>query len=120
MLFGYLVTHRKKCVDCGGEGVVMHPDWIQYFQENPNWVENPPSDPDEQEWWGKHGWQVETGGLRAGQGYPPEEIRCSSCDGRGIIETEVSLHDALQEVASPSIAETIERNADAGRYGGGG
>lgn len=84
----FLVTARVKCPKCGGSGVVAHPGWLEYWNDEGNRSAQPTTYEQDLEWFKSHGWDVD-------DRLPPEQIECGECDGMGHIEKAVSLREAL-------------------------
>jgi hypothetical protein len=98
----FYVTEEVKCPECAGRGVVTHPAWELYYEEN-----------------GEHGILDEEGHLDVsldvawfqtqGYDYPPdEEVPCWVCEGEGTIRREVDLAAALDALTNEIIAELVE------------
>ena len=81
----YIVTKQVKCSACNGVGVVGHPDWDAYWRKYP---EDSPSLEIIRAFFSECGHDA----------IPPEEIKCLECEGSGIIESEVSLSEALADL----------------------
>ena len=80
----YYVTKREKCPECDG-GVTNHPDWIAYWGSHFPDIKAPR---ETARWFCKRGHHT----------LPPEEIKCLECNGTGIVESEVSLSEALADL----------------------
>jgi len=57
----------RRCERCGGAGWIIHPAWVDFFDEEPS---------EELPWWWDRGYDQP----------PPEEVVCPDCDGAGYIE----------------------------------
>jgi hypothetical protein len=89
----FFVLKRDICPECKGKKWFTHPDWIAFG----DWYESQDPKPNrEQEttWWQEHGWWNEQ---------PPEEYQCSTCEGKGEIEQEFNLKDAIAIIEEQKI-----------------
>jgi hypothetical protein len=83
----YFVLKRDVCPECKGEKWFTHPDWLAFGQWFETFDQNHKPTPEQETiWWREHGWWNEL---------PPEEYQCSTCDGKGEVEEEVNLREAL-------------------------
>ena len=82
----YYVEAEEICQWCGGTGVIQHPAWALYWEENHG--KSLPTPEDDERWFREWGWDE----------IPNEEIQCSNCDGAGVVRHRVSLAEALKDL----------------------
>lgn len=61
----------QKCVSCNGSGTVKHTAWRQFYA-SPYHIAMEPEN-----------FFVRKGFIKRGDPLPPEEVKCSLCNGRG-------------------------------------
>jgi DnaJ-class molecular chaperone len=79
---------KHKCQECDGEGVVSHPAWQQFFEEDAERKRQTGEYATQEqceEWFRKHGYYK----------LPPEEPKCIECNGQGEIEKWMPLKEVL-------------------------
>ena len=84
----FFVLKREVCPECQGRKWLSHPAWLEFGE----WYESQEPAPNEAQgkiWWQEHGWWGEL---------PPEEYQCSTCEGKGMVEQEVDLMQALDKL----------------------
>jgi len=92
----YLVRKVEICPVCHGERTIINADWQRINQENSEWMEargiKTFTDEAMDDWNRRIKEQWPYGDL------PPEEETCGECEGNGVIESWVSLADALRDL----------------------
>ena len=93
----YTVTCSKKCNRCNGEGMIINPVHENMETHVRKWTKknSPVLLADQKtvadEWFRKHHFDCDNK-------WPPARIICRKCSGDGILITEVSLEEALQDM----------------------
>lgn len=89
----YLIKKIEFCEACKGAGMVQHPAWVEYWKENAEKTLQMTAEQD-RKWFEDHGWYSTSGDMKI-DGTPDEEVFCGECEGKGHIESEVDLLEAV-------------------------
>jgi len=79
---------RQPCSTCNSSGLVIHPQWEQFWRENATVPERGDTGKRSLAYFRALGFETP----------PPEEIVCDTCDGRGHTGTDRPLDDVIQNL----------------------
>lgn len=97
----YRITKIEDCKACEGRGIVQHPAWEEYWNDNGSNV-NHMTRSDDIKWFRDHNW-IEAPGYKNtcdSDGVPHEEMLCRACNGDQVVESQVDLLPVFIEFLS--------------------
>ncbi len=104
----YLITCEKTCPDCEGKKTIKDPYgfWEEYadYQKSTDKPDSPQA--------------FYSNSFPLSNSLPPEEIMCESCDGTGVVRSEVDFGEAMKEYvnAQTNPKKAHKRLEDASQY----
>ena len=85
---------RRKCEYCCN-GLVQNPIWSQFWLEHSN--DKNISNDETDKWFHDHGYMKKSKALGHEVWlYPPEEVPCSECEGKGTIDEWIDANELLK------------------------
>lgn len=96
----YFVTcvEEIKCETCEGTGMVQHPAWARYWEENGDKVEAGTMSAEDDLEWFRANYSEGLFNYRSYGDLPSEEVACPDCGGEHKRTYQVDLHTALRDL----------------------